>query len=262
MNRGEVVKLTAAENVMSKEKQKIGYCGNCDMNVPHWRVKAKGLQEIVCDVLQKLQMGRWHCLKCQKTRYVLRFINDDAVDYRIDEPSDPVDPFDPTAWLRSVNKLDSDCDMSPLFENQGQQPTQSTVQKTLFAESSSYTLREDPLVVGEAGHRGTVESGRSVESQQRARGKDPEVAIAEPVGNFIKEQSLAVNATRMKRFTEKYRDALVERILSGKAQMSWLIADGKCTEAELVSWIDDKAKRESADENETIELDLVARKRD
>ena len=54
----------------------------------------------------------------------------------------------------------------------------------------------------------------------------------------------------------------MERILSGKAQMSWLIADGKCTEAELVSWIDDKAKRESADENETIELDLVARKRD
>ena len=44
--------------------------------------------------------------------------------------------------------------------------------------------------------------------------------------------------------------------------MSWLIADGKYTEAELVSWIDDKARRESIDEDETIELDAVPRQHD
>jgi len=85
--------------------------------------------------------------------------------------------------------------------------------------------------------------------------------VAEPVGNFIRDQSLVVEATRLKRFTEKYRDALVDRILSGKTQVSWLIADGKYTEAELTSWIADKARRQTAEKDPAIELDAVFRKR-
>ena len=130
-------------------------------------------------------------------------------------------------------------DISLFIDDQVQQPIQSNAKKTLFVDSSKDKL---------------------LDTQQSASGM--EVAIAEPVGNFIKEKSLAVNATRLKRFTEKYRDALVDRIMSGKARMSWLIADGKYTEAELVSWIDDKAKRESSDQGETIELNAVPRKRD
>lgn len=241
---------------MSKENQKLGYCSTCDMNVPHWRGKAKGLQGIVFGLMQKVQLGRWHCLKCERVRYFLRFLNDNAVDYRIGDPSDMVDPFSHAEWLNAVNngELESDCDLTSLFEeDEGQQPIQGDVQKT---ESSSDTHREDSLVFDETGR------GVSVESRQSASGMTPEVAVAEPVGNFIKEKSLAVKATRMKRFTEKYRDALVDRILSGKARMSWLIADGKYTEAELVSWIDDKARRESIDEEETIELDAVPRQHD
>lgn len=228
---------------MSKENQKLGYCSTCDMNVPHWRGKAKGLQGIVFGLMQKVQLGRWHCLKCERVRYFLRFVNDNAVDYRIGDPSDPIGSFNVEEWLFSVDDDELDCglDISLSIDDKVQQPIQSNVKKTQFADSSKDKLRD---------------------AQQSASGMAPEVAVAEPAGNFIKEKSLAVKATRMKRFTEKYRDALVDRILSGKARMSWLIADGKYTEAELVSWIDDKAKRESSDQGETIELNAVPRKRD
>ena len=226
---------------MSKENQKLGYCPTCDMNVPHWRGKAKGLQGIVFGLMQKVKLGRWHCLKCERIRYFLRLVSDDAVDYRIGDPSDPVDSSNLEEWLYSVDDGELDCglDISLFIDDQVQQPIQSNAKKTLFVDSSKDKL---------------------LDTQQSASGM--EVAIAEPVGNFIKEKSLAVNATRLKRFTEKYRDALVDRIMSGKARMSWLIADGKYTEAELVSWIDDKAKRESSDQGETIELNAVPRKRD
>ena len=235
--------MAAAEKVMSKENQKLGYCSSCDMNVPHWRGEAKGLQGIVFGLMQKVQLGHWHCLKCERVRYFLRFVSDNAVDYRIGALSDPVDSFNAEEWLCSVDDDELDCglDISLFVDDQVQQPIQSNAKKTLFVDSSKDKLRD---------------------TQQSASGMASEVAVAEPVGNFIKEKSLAVKATRLKRFTEKYRDALVDRIMSGKARMSWLIADGKFTEAELVSWIDDKARRESIDEDETIELNAVPRKRD
>lgn len=278
---------------MSKEIQKLGYCATCDENVPHRQVKSTGLQVLVSDLLQKLQLGRWHCLQCQSTRYFLPLVNRDTIDYRVDQPSDPVGPTN-AVRAQSVGG-----------EGQNQQLILGSVHEDLMPEFSRNPLGEDSvdtigwhqedvlcgefeddlfceekengsfsasapdstndenliapevsLVGGDAGH---VVSGKS---QKNASGKAQEFVVAEPVGNFIKDKSLVVNATRLKRFTEKYRDALVDRILSGKAQISWLIADGKCTEAELVSWIADKAKRESTDENETFDLDAVARKRD
>lgn len=270
---------------MSKEIQKLGYCFTCDENVPHRREKAKGWQQVFCNLLQKLQLRRWYCLQCQSSRYFLPFVGEAAVEYWVDEPSDLADPFDDDFSI-------------PLIENGGQQPTHGAGHRTLFIESRDM-LQKDPLdfrqedilhqepdddFFFEEKENGSVltvpqdtngsnsiaadislvvdeADGVSVESRQSASNRASKIVVAEPVGNFIKEQSLVVETTRLKRFTEKYRDAVVDRILSGNTQIKWLIADGKYTEAELLSWIADKAKRESTDENQTIELDSAPRRR-
>ena len=264
---------------MSKEIQKVGYCVSCDENVPHQREKANGLREFVDDLLQKLQLGRWHCVQCQSSRYFLPFADEGTVDYQIYTPSDPVNP----SKLNIGSRLEVDGDEFA----RDQRLIHGSVQETLPAESSNDALRGDLLdpfdfskkdvfcqkseddLFGEAREGGIVleavgdnsDGGNSkVESQQSAGDEAPEAIVAEPVGNFIKDQSLVIEVTRLKRFTEKYRDALVERILSGKAQVSRLIADGKYTEAELVSWIADKARRQAAEQGSAIELDAFPRR--
>lgn len=105
---------------------------------------------------------------------------------------------------------------------------------------------------------GSVVTGAIAADKTRSRQDDDdtsrEVVEAEPVGNFIKEQSLVFQATRIYRFTEKYRDSVVDRILAGKVNIRELTAKGKYTEAELVSWIADKAKRQNK-KIETLELE-------
>ncbi len=68
--------------------------------------------------------------------------------------------------------------------------------------------------------------------------KEPEQA--EPIGNFLKgEQSLVARASRLKRFSEKYRDAIVKRLLDGKLTFSQVRSEQKITEVELTDWISD-----------------------
>ena len=95
-------------------------------------------------------------------------------------------------------------------------------------------------------------------SPQNTGNESEEIVEAEPVGNFIKDRSLSLKATRIYRFTEKYRDSVVDRILAGKIKISTLTSDGMYTEAELVSWIADKAKRQNK-KIETLELDTDPR---
>jgi hypothetical protein len=68
---------------------------------------------------------------------------------------------------------------------------------------------------------------------------DPSHA-AHPVGNFIKEEeSLVIRSKRMKRFSEKYRDSVVRRIMSGKTSMAQVRQEKKLSEGELIDWIAD-----------------------
>lgn len=99
---------------------------------------------------------------------------------------------------------------------------------------------------------------RRTESSRNGSNEPVEIMEAEPVGNFIKDRSLSLKATRIYRFTEKYRDSVVDRILAGKIKISTLTSDGMYTEAELVSWIADKAKRQNK-KLETLELDTDPR---
>lgn len=67
---------------------------------------------------------------------------------------------------------------------------------------------------------------------------------SEAVGNFIRsDQSLVNRATRIKRFSEKYRDAIVRRLMAGKLTFSQVREEQKITEAELIDWIADLFER-------------------
>jgi len=286
-----VADLATAEKVMSKEILKHGYCASCDENVTHRRGRAKGLREVVGGLLQKLQLGRWHCVQCQSSRYFLPFVNKGTVDYQIQDPSDALNLGKQNvgpSLVVDANDFSEDWGPSDsLGEDQGRRLLHRSAQETQTTESSQKALRgelldpfdfskeavfcrrsEDDLFCEKnedaLGMAGGISDNRksTVEPQRRGNVQGAGFVVAEPVGNFIKDQSLVVEATRLKRFTEKYRDALVDRILSGKAQISWLIADGKYTEAELVSWIADKERRETAEPDAAIELNAVFRKHD
>lgn len=289
---------------MFKKIRKLAYCRSCGKNVPHWRRKVKGFREVIWGQLQKLRVGRWHCMHCHRIRYFLPFVNENATDYRIVKPSDPVDANKPAIWSRSKSDGGDSHQVSSLKDPVVQEPPILSAPYESFSRSSDLdamgensgdpidlpkedvmSWQSDQSFADQEVVEGTVKSVEdstndvdsiddeisfatreprfiSVEMQESILAKVPEaveVLEAEPVGNYIKDQSLATKTNVLKRFSEKYRDALVERILSGKAKISSLTADGKYTEAELESWIADKARRQDG-ENETIEIKAVPRK--
>jgi transposase-like protein len=71
-----------------------------------------------------------------------------------------------------------------------------------------------------------------------------EQVTAHTVGNFIRtEESLVMRSQRLKRFSEKYRDAVVRRILKGTATMMQIRQEMDVSEKELVDWISDLVDR-------------------
>lgn len=68
----------------------------------------------------------------------------------------------------------------------------------------------------------------------------PETEPAVPVGNFLKSDKSLVNRKhRLERFSEKYRDAVVRRILNGTATISQIRNDKRLSETEVAEWIAD-----------------------
>lgn len=66
----------------------------------------------------------------------------------------------------------------------------------------------------------------------------------EPVGNYIKsEKSLVVRSSRLLRFSEKYRDAVVDRLLSGEDTFADIRYEKNISERELLDWIADRLER-------------------
>lgn len=88
-------------------------------------------------------------------------------------------------------------------------------------------------------------------------------SLATPVGNFLKsEQSLVMRSTRLKRFSEKYRDSIVRRLLSGTSTMAQIRQEKNITEGELTDWIADLFERMQArldSLEETFEANLPIR---
>jgi transposase-like protein len=73
--------------------------------------------------------------------------------------------------------------------------------------------------------------------------REPNVSEAETsqsIGNFLRtEESLVMRSQRLKRFSEKYRDAVVRRILKGTATLAQIRQEMDVSETELVDWISD-----------------------
>ena len=67
---------------------------------------------------------------------------------------------------------------------------------------------------------------------------------AQPIGNFLKsDRSLTNRKQRLERFSEKYRDAVVRRILAGTATISQIRNDKQLSETEIAEWIADLFER-------------------
>lgn len=67
---------------------------------------------------------------------------------------------------------------------------------------------------------------------------------AESVGNFIKTESSLVKSTRLQRYSEKYRDAVVRRIFTGASSIKQVREEKDLTETEITDWIADLFERQ------------------
>lgn len=65
-----------------------------------------------------------------------------------------------------------------------------------------------------------------------------------PIGNYIKsEKSLVMRSRRLLRFSEKYRDAIVQQLLDREFSMIEIKTRHDISDAELVDWIADRFQR-------------------
>jgi hypothetical protein len=83
---------------------------------------------------------------------------------------------------------------------------------------------------------------------------DPEVehgSSVESAGNYIRtSESLVMRRNRAKRYSQKYRDGVVQRLIGGTATISQIGQELDLTERDLVDWIADAlaAKQDRIDE--------------
>ena len=63
-------------------------------------------------------------------------------------------------------------------------------------------------------------------------------------GNFIRQnQSLVLQKQRTARFSQKYRDGMIQRLLSGSSRMSQICRDLGITEDDIMIWMADLLQR-------------------
>jgi len=274
---------------MLNEIRKLAYCSGCGKNVPHRR-KVEG---VVDGLLQALRIGPWFCLHCEQKRMVLPAVRGYAADDLNVLPEAPNDFNKQEIWSSSgpvaAESVDrSEWDFSGGFDDEqhdtidesvlsqgdrsngglsrrGQTrdsykpqlqhdtqigPKVSLVADGQQAEQVDISSRRPSIILEEADRR----SSAVRDSERDSQFESEVVTEAEPVGNFIKDQSLVLQSARLHRFTEKFRDSVVDRILAGKVSIGSLTADGDYSESELLSWIADKARRQE-DKTDGLELD-------
>ena len=260
---------------------KLAYCPGCGKNVAHRR-RVNGIFD---GLMQTLRIGPWVCLHCQRKRMLLPAVRRDAADNLAVHPSDLVDSEKPEVWSsarpavaevmksskrNSVDEIDGQERLNSLNENfvnggvdfnnglnveKTQDNRDSQVQPEIQTGSKTSLVSDEQLaevnvsskprvlILEEADRKNSAVSNS--QSTRTDKFESEVVPEAEPVGNFIKDQSLVLQSSRLDRFTEKFRDSVVERILTGQVSISSLTADGAYCESELVSWIADKAKRQN-----------------
>ena len=90
----------------------------------------------------------------------------------------------------------------------------------------------------------TVASPQETTPSQSLDSVEIETVADVPIGNYIKsEKSLVMRSRRLLRFSEKYRDAIVQQLLNREFSMLEIKTKHDLTDAELVDWIADRFQR-------------------
>ena len=252
---------------MLNEIEKLAFCPKCSSNVPHCR-KMNGL---FAGLLQKLGVGPWHCVHCRRKSMILPAVSRSTEGYHNFQPSVPAASDKPKNESLSCSveeDRNEKCEFSVEggFEDDHNHENSSLDRDLKRGEvclegdfNGSQTLSSDVEFNSGPASPSLVESSGTnfvlvnSPSDRNDRFKSEAMPEAEPIGNFLKAKSLVLKSTRLERFTEKFRDSVVKRILSGSVSVSSLVADGEYSESELMSWIADKARRQ---EQESGALDL------
>lgn len=271
-----------------KKTKKRAYCSNCCKNVPHFRRMGGRFQKTFGKYLLKLRIGPWYCYHCRRREMILPAVRADAANYRFSRSktlvnasdaetsqacfadAEPNENWEMAAAGGDFNEGNFDADQDEHLDSLNHNPVngsdgsnsiptrglESQVQRDREARSEVSFPIDDPSVYyvdASSSHSITLEESAGVCSA---------VSDLQPAQNgFSKSELDAIpeiervgdtsRSTEIKRFTEKYRDAVVAKILEGKASISSL--NQEYSEAELLSWIADKAKRQ---EERIVTLEL------
>jgi len=91
-------------------------------------------------------------------------------------------------------------------------------------------------------HRNNPEESDIEQPEMEATAEAP---AGEKVGNFLRsEESLILQSTRASRYTKKYRESIVDRILSGKATITQIRNELGVTERDVLEWLNERVFRQ------------------
>ena len=198
------------------KKNTNGFCRICQKNVPHRRWIGNPIA-LMFDLLtlritRFLRVGPWYCVHCDNKVVMLSLRNRDALDYR-------------SAALRN----------------------ESTPIAAPSKPDASVPVAE-PAPVKPAPVKPAAAKAAPAKAAPAAPAKAAPAAAqlepAESVGNFIKTESSLIKSTRLQRFSEKYRDAVVRRIFSGVSSIKQVREEKQLSETEITDWIADLFQRQ------------------
>ena len=200
---------------MLSKKKTSGYCPACHKNVPHRRRFSSRftrlLDNLSLSILRLFRIGPWFCVHCDKKSLFLAGRRSDALDYR-------------SAALGNEQPVATRKQTKPVLKSQIRKP-EPEAQKELQQE----TRQKNPQ----------KPQPKPTATKKPVASPDPKPA-AQPIGNFLKsDRSLTNRKHRLERFSEKYRDAVVRRILAGTATISQIRNDKQLSETEIAEWIAD-----------------------
>ncbi len=199
---------------MRKRKHTYGFCSVCQKNIPHRRWIGNPIalmfDLLTLKITRWIRLGPWYCVHCDNKVVMLPLRRSDAIEYR-------------SAALQNENT-------PTIFRQQ-------TIPKPVAQSTAS---KPTP-----AAGKQTISAGTPASAKKQTSG--PVVAELEPaesVGNFIKTESSLVKSTRMQRYSAKYRDAVVRRILTGSASIKQIRDEKDLSETEITDWIVDLFERQ------------------
>jgi hypothetical protein len=211
--------------------RKSGYCNLCLKNVPHTlRLSMlRALDRFAFGLFSLLRLGSWYCEGCEKRSTFLPAYRKGVSEfYGIENP-------DEKAKRQKIRKQKE----ARHKHLQKQKEKQHSAEPALNSDSEITRVDKAELLSGpHRKRRGSNPSEKPKTDDQSLNDTVRETAPQEPIGNVLRtDESLLVRKARASRFTEKFRDSVVKRILSGQATIGQMRHELKLSERDLLDWI-------------------------